>query len=228
MVKTKYNTEYQFIDNHKVVDPVDVATHQDCITLDGSVAVVTLDLSISNYFIIDLDGSTGTTIVLDNISDCQRFEILLLEPIGVVDIVWDDRIIFHEDYNNESYSELFEMSPNMRRQMLITFKQINTTSNSHFFGIPTCWAESPILTCLIVFVIKDTIGNILQDVTVVLTGGGYTSETIDSSTGVIIFYRSRNISYNYTATVGLNSVSGTIQSNETSQGILEKEVTINI
>ena len=152
MSNSKYNIERQFIEGYNIVDPVDQATFQSQIEVEFTGVTAIIDLSKSNFFVLDLEKCPGPEvyITLTNYSNTTRFELLLREPTEAKTIRWDmvtPRVIFPHPLYDEGIDEpLYAPEPMgsyKMRQQLITFRTTSDYSNSyHFVGVATRWFES--------------------------------------------------------------------------------------
>ncbi len=193
MSKIKHNIEYQFINGYKVVDPVNVASHQKPIYLTTVGGNININPTESNYFVVDLGGTGDINFNILDTDNTARFEVLLLEPVGIRKMFFSNNIIFPDYFH---IMDDFQMEEQIRREMLITFKRVDDNS---FLGIPTCWFRSPNLENYIMFHVKDMNNQQLTDVEILITGGGYLSETKTTVFGSTVFNRSKNSTYYWEA-----------------------------
>ncbi len=109
-MKTKYNLEKQIVDSRSILDNVDkvgfksfsyavfeVETDETKLNYNYPTKVV-IDLSKSNYFIVDpshidytdtTDAPPIISVEFINYSSVQRFEILILTDVAHIDYDWD-------------------------------------------------------------------------------------------------------------------------------------------
>ena len=241
--KTKYNLERSYINGGNVVDPINQATFQNPLYVDGYPEIINLDLSLSNFFIVDLeDGNTDYSnprnAILNpiNLGRLQRFEVLFIEPFGLRNFIsGDNNFQFPNFYDDPNFGNMFSMEIGLRREMLITFKITHPTFNHClnntqpiFLGDVTPWFDSELLNINIEFVIRDQFGNLLDNVTIILFHAGYDSLTEITSFGRCSFIRPRGYYYIYYGSFGSIFFMGELFPSETNQEYLKVERIITI
>ena len=234
MAKTKYNIEHQFVDIYRVVDPVDVASHQEYLTVDNISNTITIDLTKSNYFIADLGNpandldSSDVKLEIINPDHKQRFTVLFIEAIGARQIDWDyHQKVIYQDFNSllaVSIESEFITNPDSfviseagkKRLLLSTFLTLKIGSDYCYKLVTTQYFESGIFSTILL--ISITLNDEpLSDVDI------HIEDVVDNSLGeftvsdpilgkaVILLIRNRV--YNYTITYGAQVESGTITAN---------------
>lgn len=202
--KVKYNIEKELILNNWVVDPVNHASFQEPINVNGYPEIVNLDLSKSNYFIIDLEDNLHTSernVSLNpiNYNGIERFEVLFLEPFGKRHFNFDP-IIFQMTpfFLNQNFEEIFEMRMGQRRLMLMSFKSHPEDESIVFIGDVSPWSETIILNVMIVFFVKDQNNNPVSNISIHLGFFPHTVEIKQVFNGVCVFSVPRGYTYSYT------------------------------
>lgn len=171
-MKTKFNAERQFIEGYDIVDPVDQATFQKQLEVSFVGNTATIDLSKSNFFLVDCELCSGSTCNFNIINygpGVQRFEILLLESLEPKTLNFscvDCTIHFPFKYQDED-GNIFDIEPmeaQRRNQMLITFRTTIKNNNSkHIVGATTPWFESAATHSMINIVVEETLNAVPDD-----------------------------------------------------------------
>ena len=222
--KTKYNLEYRFNDEYKVVDGVDATSFQEAILIDGSPNVIDLDISKSNYFIVDLEDGQPTsrrTITINPINDTEtsRFEILFIEPLGVRRFLDGDFIFpdFFQTNKNTSYNEnidhRFVFRGGFRRLLLMSSKK----SEGQYSAICTPWFDSESVSVPIIFIISNLSTSYEGIITIKTDGYNFPEENIEEIfSNSMAILKPRGYSYNYTINIsGHSTLTGTISAADT-------------
>ena len=233
--KVKYNIEKELILNNWVVDPINQATFQEPIYVDGYSEVINIDLSKSNYFIIDLEDeyhSIERRVSLNPINHkgIQRFEVLFIEPFGVRYFDFNENMfhlapIFYDSF----FDELFQMVKGQRRLMLLSFKRHYQDGSIMFIGDISPWTETSILNVMIVFYVNDQYNEPVSGVMISLGIIGHTLSIRRTHNGVCVFSVPRGYDYIYVGTYGVISTvvfTGSISSSASNIRTLTIEKTI--
>ncbi len=230
--KIKYGLEKELINENDVVDPINQSTFQKPLYLDGYPETINVDLSKSNYFIIDLeDGGSidiERNVSLNPINDVgvQRFEVLFIEPYGIRKFNFDKtKFQIHPFFFDSNFDEFFKMKENQRREMLISFMR----SDDVFLGVPSCWFYSKLLNVNILFNLKDQNNEPVSGVSIFIenTYGGFSVEYGRVVNGLLLFSKPKGYPYFYFAVSGITVLFfGYISSVQSNQDFVEIEKTI--
>ena len=164
----KYNLEYRFIQDNRVVDKVSVAPFQEpkiikCADYPEEPNEVLIDLSAHNYFIVDLEDFSGVDsdrtirFEISNPAKVERFEVLVIEGLGITRMDWNfhQQVVFPWEYHHGPFrAPFFDSLKDERREMLITFVRRDIDGESVYFAVPTRWFESSLLKTRVKFEIK--------------------------------------------------------------------------
>lgn len=221
----KYKLERSYINGGNVVDPIDQITFQKPLYVDGYPEVIDIDLSLSNFFIIDLedentDHLNPRNVILNpiNLNGIQRFEVLFIEPLGIRNFAsGDNDFQFPTFYQSAEFGNRFTMEVGLRREMLITFKVIyptsgdcSTNTSPIFLGDMTPWFDSKLLYSYMVFMVTDQFENPLDGVVIELFKSDYFSDTQITTDGFCSFVRPKDYTYSYSGSFETTDFDGVI------------------
>jgi hypothetical protein len=219
MSKTKYGIEYKQPDGYRVVDAVDVASYQKPVSIvSTTTAIVDVDIIKSNFFIIDINPSTlsqseeEVPIRFLNASVGDIFYLLIIEPYAVRNPDFDTHqtMIYRDGPINLDDEQIV----GRRREMLLSFKVVESNNNLRFMALSTPWFFSALLEVFIEFVVVNPSDDPMEDAQVELTPTGaasffneikYTNER-----GECEFAKPRGLGYDYRVIKMAQIVTGTI------------------
>lgn len=135
----KYNLEKQINNSRSLVDFIDHVSYRNPITLTNTNNTIDIDLSKSNYFVIDMDTIYHkVSLSFLNYSSTHRFEIMFIKPRR--------RVIF--EYPFGDYEVLFpwgernglNMGEEWNKQFkIISYSKYNVNNIPLFMGIDSGW-----------------------------------------------------------------------------------------
>ena len=221
-IKTKYNLEYKQLDGYRVVDAVNIASYMPPVIIDGSGdGTVNIDISKSNFFILDLCSGTAsqTTQTLNvnftNSVENDIFYLLIIESYSKTTINLDvtQEVIFRDE--NIDFFEEQELGE--KKERLLSFKHLKKIGgDSYYMCLTTPWFRSALLEIPIEFVVT-YIDDPAEGAEVQIRAVGTTTyDTLETNErGECEFTKPRNFDYEYVVTYSGETDSGTILASET-------------